>query len=90
MTKIKNRLTPKERKLIELENAMRENIRTYDNLVSEHGVQLRKEDADYADELIHEYMRLAYEYEQIGGDLEYFEDSYWKKRYRKRKGGQHA
>ena len=85
MQKIKNRLTPKERKLMELEDAMRENIRTYDNLVSEHGVHLRKEDADYSDELIHEYMHLAYEYEQIGGDLEHFEDSYWEKRYGRRK-----
>lgn len=87
-----SRLTPKQRKLMELEDAMRENIKAYDLLVSEHCMQLRKEDADYADALIHEYMHLAYEYEQIGGNLENFEDSYWKKRYRKRKsvGGSNA
>ena len=80
-----SRLTPRRRKLQELEDAMRENIKTYDLLVSEHCMQLRKEDAEYAKTLIIEYMRLAYEYEQIGGNLEHFEDSYWASRHRKRR-----
>ena len=85
-----SRLTPRRRKLQELEDAMRENIKTYDLLVSEHGMQLRKEDEEYAKTLIIEYTRLAYEYEQIGGDLENFEDSYWASRHRRRKGGINA